>query len=240
MESVFVHLITLAEGNQDMTISGLLLKATPVVKGVMLALVLLSVISWYIIAFKAIALKRANRESELFLEAFWQSKQLDQIYQTSEKLQRSPISQVFRAGYIELTKLRTGARAGETMHGQLGDLENIERALSRAQNSERVHLEAMVPWLATTASAAPFVGLFGTVWGIMSSFVNIAAKGDATLLTVAPGIAEALVATAIGLVAAIPAVIFYNHFVSKARVLESDMENFSNDFLNIVKRHFFK
>ncbi len=240
----FVSLVTLAGpppgAGQDISIMKLIADASPVVKGVLALLVMMSLISWYIIAFKAIALKRANRESELFLEAFWQSKQLDQIYQTSEKLQRSPISQVFRAGYIELTKLRTGARAGETMHGQLGDLENIERALSRAQNSERVHLEAMVPWLATTASAAPFVGLFGTVWGIMSSFVNIAAKGDATLLTVAPGIAEALVATAIGLVAAIPAVIFYNHFVSKARVLESDMENFSNDFLNIVKRHFFK
>jgi biopolymer transport protein TolQ len=202
----FVSLVTLAApaGGTEISIMKLIADASPVVKAVLLLLVLMSVVSWYIIAFKFIALKRANRESELFLEAFWQSKQLDQIYQTSEKLKRSPISQVFRAGYIELTKLRTGARAGETMHGQLGDLENIERALSRAQNSERVHLEAMVPWLATTASAAPFVGLFGTVWGIMASFINIAAKGDASLLTVAPGIAEALVATAIGLVAAIP------------------------------------
>ena len=126
------------------------------------------------------------------------------------------------------------------MSGAFGDLENIERALVRAQNGERVVLESMTSWLATTASAAPFVGLFGTVWGIMSSFINIAAKGNATLLTVAPGIAEALVATAIGLVAAIPAVVFYNHFVSRTRVLELDMENFGNDFLNIVKRHFFK
>jgi len=236
----FVSLVTLAAPGQEISVTKLIADASPVVKLVLLVLVLMSAVSWYIIAYKFIALRRANRESELFLEAFWQSKQLDQIYQTSEKLKRSPISQIFRAGYIELSKLRSGSRSGETMHGQLGDLENIERALSRAQNSERVHLEAMVPWLATTASAAPFVGLFGTVWGIMSSFVNIAAQGDAKLTTVAPGIAEALVATAIGLVAAIPAVIFYNHFVAKMRVLESDMENFGNDFLNIVKRHFFK
>lgn len=243
MESItwqFVSLVTLAAPGQEISVTKLIADASPVVKLVLLVLVLMSAVSWYIIAYKFIALRRANRESELFLEAFWQSKQLDQIYQTSEKLKRSPISQIFRAGYIELSKLRSGSRSGETMHGQLGDLENIERALSRAQNSERVHLEAMVPWLATTASAAPFVGLFGTVWGIMSSFVNIAAQGDAKLTTVAPGIAEALVATAIGLVAAIPAVIFYNHFVAKMRVLESDMENFGNDFLNIVKRHFFK
>ena len=90
------------------------------------------------------------------------------------------------------------------------------------------------------ASAAPFVGLFGTVWGIMASFISIAAKGNAKLETVAPGIAEALIATAIGLVAAIPAVMFYNYFTTRARVLEADMENFGNDFLNIVKRHFFK
>lgn len=243
MESIayqFVSLVTLAAPGQEISVTKLIADASPVVKLVLLLLVLMSAVSWYIIAYKFIALKRANRESELFLEAFWQSKQLDQIYQTSEKLKRSPISQIFRAGYIELSKLRSGSRSGETMHGQLGDLENIERALSRAQNSERVHLESMVPWLATTASAAPFVGLFGTVWGIMTSFINIAAQGDAKLTTVAPGIAEALVATAIGLVAAIPAVVFYNHFVAKMRVLESDMENFGNDFLNIVKRHFFK
>ena len=122
----------------------------------------------------------------------------------------------------------------------MGGLENIERALRRARTSEVVHLESMTPFLATTASAAPFVGLFGTVWGIMTSFLNIAREGDATLLTVAPGIAEALIATAIGLVAAIPAVVAYNWCLNQMRILEADMDNFGNDFLNIVKRHFFK
>ncbi|MCB9526614.1 MAG: protein TolQ [Myxococcales bacterium] len=224
-----------------MTISGLLLKATPVVKGVLLVLVVMSLVSWYIIVYKAAYLRRAAGETSLFLETFWQSKRLDEIYQASEELKRSPVSQVFRAGYIELTKLKSGGTGvdGDTMHTQLNDIENIERALRRAQSAEVVHLEALTPFLATTASAAPFVGLFGTVWGIMSSFLNIAKEGNATLMTVAPGIAEALIATAIGLVAAIPAVMAFNFFVNKIRVLEADMENFGNDFLNIVKRHFF-
>ncbi|MFZ4734859.1 MAG: protein TolQ [Bradymonadia bacterium] len=240
MDAILVHLVTLSAPAPALSIQKLIADAGPVVKFVLALLVLMSVVSWYIIAYKALALRRARAETQVFLEAFWQSKQLDAIFQTSETLRNSPVSQVFRAGYIELSKLKSGARQGDTMHGVLGDLENIERALNRAQNTERVALESMTGWLATTASAAPFVGLFGTVWGIMDSFINIAARGDATLLTVAPGIAEALVATAIGLVAAIPAVIFYNHFVQKTRVLETDMENFGSDFLNIVKRHFFK
>src|SRR5262249_49951906 len=198
--------------------------------------------SWYVIGYKSLYLSRAQAESARFLETFWQSKRMDAIFQSSQKLRRSPVAQVFRAGYIELTKLKSadraaagGGAASEETH--LGDLENIERALRRAQTSETTHLESMVPFLATTGSAAPFIGLFGTVWGIMNSFRNIGAKGAANLTTVAPGIAEALVATAIGLVAAIPAVMAYNYFVRKIRVLSSEMESFQNDFLNIVKRH---
>lgn len=240
MDALFVNLVTATAEAHEMTISGLLLRATPVVKGVLLLLVVMSLVSWYIIVYKTAYLRRAAGETSLFLDTFWQSKRLDEIYQASDELKRSPVSQVFRAGYIELTKLKTGGTAdGDTMHTQLNDIENIERALRRAQSAEVVHLEALTPFLATTASAAPFVGLFGTVWGIMSSFLNIAKEGNATLLTVAPGIAEALIATAIGLVAAIPAVMAYNYFVNKIRVLEADMENFGNDFLNIVKRHFF-
>jgi len=222
----------------------LIVNASGVVLGVLTLLIVLSVISWYVIGYKSLYLSRAQAESARFLETFWQSKRMDAIYKTSESLKRSPVAQVFRAGYIELTKLKSGERAsaasgggGEDTH--LGDLENIERALRRAQTSETTHLESMVPFLATTGSAAPFIGLFGTVWGIMNSFRNIGARGTANLTTVAPGIAEALIATAIGLVAAIPAVMAYNYFVRKIRVLSSEMESFQNDFLNIVKRHFF-
>ena len=119
-----------------------------------------------------------------------------------------------------------------------GDIENIARALRRATQSEVTNLEAMVPFLATTGSVAPFIGLFGTVWGIMNSFINIGAQKNASLDVVAPGIAEALIATAIGLAAAIPAVMAYNYFVRRINVLSSEMENFSADYLNIVRRHF--
>jgi biopolymer transport protein TolQ len=212
-----------------------------VVLGTLGLLVLFSLVSWYIIGYKWYYVRRAQNESIEFLETFWQSKRLDQIYQSSERLKRSPISMVFRAGYVELAKIKkTQAADAESMATQLGEMENINRALRRAASSEVTHLESLVPFLATTGSTAPFVGLFGTVWGIMNSFRDIAGQGAANLTTVAPGISEALIATAIGLAAAIPAVIAYNYFVSKIKVLATEMDNFSNDFLNIVKRHFFK
>jgi biopolymer transport protein TolQ len=228
---------------EPLDILGLVLGASGVVMGVLVLLVVLSLISWYIIAYKYIYLSRATRESIQFLESFWQSRRLDQMYELAETLKRSPICQLFRAGYVELTKLQNQRQqSAETgaMHDHLGDLESVERALRRAATSETTHLESMVPFLATTGSAAPFIGLFGTVWGIMNSFRNIGAKGAANLTTVAPGIAEALIATAIGLVAAIPAVMAFNYFLRKIRVLSAEMDSFSNDLLNIVKRHFFK
>jgi len=212
-----------------------------VVLGVLGLLVLFSLISWYIIGYKWYYIRKAQNESIEFLETFWQSKRLDQIYQNSERLKRSPISMVFRAGYVELSKIKKSQSPdGGSMASQLGEMENVNRALRRAASSEVTHLESLVPFLATTGSTAPFVGLFGTVWGIMNSFRDIAGAGAANLTTVAPGISEALIATAIGLAAAIPAVIAYNYFLSKIKVLATEMDNFSNDFLNIVKRHFFK
>jgi len=229
-----------AAGGEKLDILALILGASPVVMGVLGLLAFFSLVSWYIIAYKAFYLARAHRESEAFLETFWRSKRLDAIYQSTDDFKRSPISQMFKAAYVELSKIKgTGQHEGreETL---LGDLASIERALERARTAELTHLESMVPFLATTGSAAPFVGLFGTVWGIMNSFRNIGAQGAANLATVAPGIAEALIATAIGLVAAIPAVMAYNYFVRKIKVLSADMDGFTNDFLNIIKRHFFK
>ncbi|MBI2893176.1 MAG: protein TolQ [Deltaproteobacteria bacterium] len=217
----------------------LIWNASFVVKMVILLLVLFSLACWYIITYKLIYLQSAQSESEKFLETFWQSKRLDAIYQTCEQLRLSPLSQVFKAGYIELTKLK-GAAEGESMSAQLGGIENVERALRKASAGEVTKLEKMVQFLATTGSTAPFVGLFGTVWGIMNSFIGIGSQRQASLAVVAPGIAEALIATAIGLVAAIPAVIAYNFFLRRIRVLSTEMDAFSNDFLNIVKRHFFK
>jgi biopolymer transport protein TolQ len=211
---------------------------------VMLVLLLLasaSVVSWAIIISKWRQLRRAQDESVRFLETFWQSKRLDAIYQAAEALSASPISQVFRAGYVELSKV-TATRKPEAegaMSEQLGGIENVERALKRAAAAEVTHLESRVPFLGTTASAAPFVGLFGTVWGIMRAFHDIYQMGNANLATVSKPISEALIATAVGLAAAIPAVVAHNSFIARIRVLDSEMTNFSNDFLNIVKRHFF-
>ncbi len=203
-----------------------------------------SAVCWAIIVRKWLQIRRAQDQSVKFLETFWQSKRLDAIYQAAEHLAGSPLSHVFRAGYVELSKVTAQKKevaVGESraMSDELGGLENVERALKRAAASEVTALERQVPFLGTTASAAPFVGLFGTVWGIMNAFHDIYRMGNANLATVARPISEALIATAVGLFAAIPAVVAYNFFVSKIRVLDSEMTNFSNDFLNIVKRHFF-
>jgi biopolymer transport protein TolQ len=234
---VFASLAAQGGGLGDLDIIDLVLGASGVVMGVLLLLVFFSVVSWYIIGYKYFYLRRAHAESLKFLDTFWTSKRLDAIYQTAEDLKRSPISQVFKAGYAELSKIKKSEGASGTW---LGDMDSIERSLDRAQTAELTHLESMVPFLATTGSAAPFVGLFGTVWGIMNSFRAIGEKGAANLATVAPGIAEALIATAIGLMAAIPAVVAYNYFLRRVKVLHSEMDGFANDFLNIVKRHFFK
>ncbi len=213
----------------------------PVVVAVLLLLIFASVVCWAIILKKWLQLRRAQGESVRFLETFWQSKRLDAIYQAAEQLSASPISQVFRAGYVELSKVTATAKKGGdvSMSDQLGGIENVERALKRAAAAEVTHLEATVPFLGTTASAAPFVGLFGTVWGIMRAFHDIYQMGNANLATVAKPISEALIATAFGLAAAIPAVVAYNYFLTRIRVLDGEMTNFSNDFLNIVRRHFF-
>jgi biopolymer transport protein TolQ len=213
-----------------------------IVTAVMLLLVAFSLVCWVIIIYKSIYLRLAQSESARFLETFWQARRLDAIYQTSEELPRSPLAQIFKAGYAELSKLK-GQKAqdgGEAMHDQLGDMESLERALRRASTSEITALESMVPFLATTGSTAPFIGLFGTVLGIVGSFHEIGARQGASFDIVAPDLADALFATAVGLVAAIPAVIAYNFFVRRIRVLSSEMEAFSNDFLNIIQRHFLR
>lgn len=219
----------------------LALQAKGVVLAVLILLLFFSVTSWFVIGYKWLGLRKAQGQSIKFLEAFWQSKRLDTIYQVSERLKRSPLSKVFRAGYIELSKLKnTGADQGKTMSGQLGGIENVERALRRATTSEVTALEGLLPYLASVGSTAPFVGLFGTVWGIMEAFFQLNQASELSIQTVSGPIAEALIATAIGLMAAIPAVLAYNYYQSRVQVLTAEMENFSYDFLNIVKRHFFK
>ena len=228
---------------QQLDLLELVRESTGAVMAVLVILVAMSRVSWYIIAVKAAYLSKARRQSDQFQDVFWRSKRLDNTYKEAESLRRSPVAQMFRAGYVELTKLKKGEkekdRDAESM--ELSGIENVERALRRASLAETTELERNLAFLATTGSTAPFIGLFGTVWGIMHAFVNLSANAsDLGIQTVAGPIAEALIATAIGLLAAIPSVMAYNFFNQKIKVLQSDMESFSNDFLNIVKRHFFK
>jgi biopolymer transport protein TolQ len=205
----------------------------------LLLLVVFSIVSWVIIFMKAAALRTAHRSSSLFLEHFWQSKRLDEIFARTEESDPSPLAAVFRAGYQELVKVKQREQGQADKRDQIGGVENVERALRRAGIAEMTELERLVPFLATVGSTSPFIGLFGTVVGIMKSFGEIGAKGSANLATVAPGISEALIATAAGLLAAIPAVMGYNYFTSRMKVLGAEMDNFSSDFMNIVRRHFF-
>jgi len=218
----------------------LVLGAGPVVKLVLLVLLYFSVVSWAIILFKFRLIHRATRDSERFLDFFWSKKRFDLIGQGLKDFPSSPLVVLFREGYQELIKVqgrRHGEPDGEVVTADLGGTGNVSRALRRATTSEIHRLEKYLTFLATTGSTAPFIGLFGTVWGIMDSFIGIGKTGSASLAVVAPGISEALVATAIGLVAAIPAVVAYNHFLNKVNVLSGEMDNFSQEFLNIVERN---
>lgn len=210
----------------------LVLSSGLVVQMVLLFLLAASVFCWTIIITKWRFLKGAGAENSSFLTVFWHGKSIEEIFTKSDKYPRSPVANVFKSGFKELKKL-TGA---ENKSLDVDAVDNISRALARASTSEIATLERHISWLATTASAAPFVGLFGTVWGIMNSFQGIGATGSANLAVVAPGISEALIATAVGLAAAIPAVIAYNHFVGQIKKMAVDMDCFAQDFLNIVNR----
>lgn len=222
----------------------LMFGATGVVLGVVIILFLFVALTVFVVFYKLIHVSMAQAQSITFLDKFWDSKRLDDIYRVAEQLKYSPIAAMFRAGYIELSKVKkanaAAAQAGDTsMHDRLDGADNVERALQRARTSEQTKLENLLPFLATTGSAAPFVGLFGTVWGIMTAFGQISESGKADLAQVSGPIAEALIATALSLASAVPAVITYNYFQRRLKVLGAEMQNFGNDFMNIVKRHFF-
>lgn len=214
-----------------------------VVQLVLFLLIAFSVASWAIIFTKRRQVRRAERESERFIDIFWDAKNLTAINTASLDLKASPVAQVFRAGYQELVRITRAKRetsSGEDMSTDLGGVENVERAMKRAASQEITKLEKSLTFLATTASAAPFVGLFGTVWGIMNAFRGLSVTQSSSIQAVAPGISEALIATAIGLAAAIPAVMAFNYFADRVRVLGTEMENFASEFLNIAERHFLK
>jgi len=222
----------------QMSAIDLVLNSGFIVKMVLLALMSASVLSWSVIFMKHKNIKLARKQSQAFLNTFWYGQDLEEIYSKSEQYQNSPVANVFKAGFKELKKVsQIDSKADLSKNG---GLDNISRALSRATMAEIGSLETAVSILATIGSSAPFIGLFGTVWGIMNSFQGIGATGNANLAVVAPGISEALIATAVGLFAAIPAVMAYNYFVGRIKVLAVEMDTFSQDFLNIVQRSLMK
>jgi biopolymer transport protein TolQ len=229
-------------GPNGLGVVDLLLGTGPVVQAVLWLLVAFSIGSWGIILYKLVQLSRARRESERFTTIFWESKNLASIHNASVEMGRSPVAQVFRAGYRELLQLTRAKRqavgAESGFSTDLGGVENVTRAMRRQMNVEVTKLEAGITFLATTGSTCPFIGLFGTVWGIMTAFLGLSASHTSNIQAVAPGIAEALITTAVGLVAAIPAQMFYNLLIARVRVLATEMENFISEFLNIAERHF--
>ena len=208
-----------------------------VVKLVMLLLLGFSLFSWFIIFKKHILFKTARRLSGEFLDTFWRSKNLAEAYKAAQELDLCAEAAVFRTGYSELQKLsRPQGESPETLETRLAHMDNLKRSLAKAQTQELQRFGKSLSFLATTGSATPFIGLFGTVWGIMAAFQDIGMRGSASLAVVAPGISEALVATAAGLAVAIPAVIFYNFYANQLEDIESKMQNFASDFLNLVER----
>ena len=218
-----------------------LVMSSPVeVKTLILTLVVMMLVSWFIVGAKLVRMVQATSQTRRFLKLFWAEEEsgtwaperIETVYAQIKSLSGSPLAKVFHAGYVELARLSAGQVSAD------GLLENIERSLNRSSKTEMTKLESLLPFLATTGSVAPFIGLLGTVLGILEVFHTVGGSGDASLAAIGPKIAEALFVTAIGLFAAIPAVMAYNYFVRRVSVIESEVETFGHDFLNIVKRHF--
>ena len=207
-------------------------------------LLLFSAASWAIIAMKSRQFSRAERQSAQFLDIFRRSSKFSEVQAVCASLPHSPLVGLFQAAYSELNAQLRGPQGGDTRpqatatRPTLRSLDGIDRSLMRASSAELTKLEHRVPFLATTASITPYIGLFGTVWGIMAAFMNIAGSGSTSLGVVAPGIAEALIATAAGLFAAIPAVYFYNSLTNRVKHFAQAMDDFSLEFLNLAERNF--
>jgi biopolymer transport protein TolQ len=233
----------------ESNIVSLILQSSPLSKGVLLILLIFSAVSWAIILSKTWQFQRARRQSGSFLDIFRRSSKFSEVQAVCNTLRESPLVGMFLAGYAELTTQLKSAPAGSPAGGEarpsapaarptLRSLDALDRALLRSAGAEMGRLEKRLTFLATTAAITPFIGLFGTVWGILMSFQEIGVSGSTSLAVVGPGIADALVATAVGLFAAIPAVYFYNHFTYQLKQFATSMDDFSMEFLTIAERNF--
>jgi biopolymer transport protein TolQ len=223
-------------------IAQILSQTGPINYAVFIILVLFSIASWAIIFVKTTTYRKARRQSATFLEVFRRSQKFSEVQAVCPSLPDSPLVGVFQAGFAEMNaqfRLTAGSSpAGGSTRPMLKSLDAVDRALIRAANGEVNKLEQRLTFLATTASITPFIGLFGTVVGILITFSRIAQQGSTNLTVVGPGISEALIATAAGLFAAMPAVYFYNHLTQKVKEMSALLDDFSLEFLNIAERHF--
>ncbi len=215
----------------------MVLSAGPMVKLVLIILLLFSVFSWAIIIYKVRLLRRVEKETSAFYDLFWKIREFSQISSTCKNYRFTPLAKLFTAVYNELAYAMKGSEAMKVaVHWQAEEMDRIKRIMQRTATTERTGMEKSVTFLATTGNTAPFIGLFGTVWGIMNTFRSIGLTGTASLAVVAPGISEALVATAMGLFAAIPAVVAYNHILTRIDRVAKETENFSTDMLNVIEK----
>ena len=214
--------------------------AGPVVKFIMLVLLFFSITSWAIMFIKFRYVRKAFKESAEFTDIFWQCRNLADAFSKAKALRSSPAARLFITAYMELARTdgkdKKKTQIKRTQSSYLQTIGSIKRSLNRSIGVEVRRLVQLVPFLATAGNTAPFIGLFGTVWGIMDTFQGIGLSGSASLAVVAPGISEALIATAAGLAVAIPSVIGYNYFTDRIRVLDSELQSFSSDLLNIMER----
>ena len=217
-----------------MELWGAFLNTGPVGKSVLAILLLFSIFSWGVMIAVSQRFSRAVRSTRRFMPIFRKAKRLADVQSALGALQFSPLVGLFRAGYAEIEAQIAHAEGRQTVKS----IDSVERSLIRATRIESARLSRFVPFLATTAAATPFIGLFGTVWGIMGAFGNIGATGSTSITAVAPGISEALINTAAGLFAAIPALLAYNHFVARLRAARGEMEDFTLEFMNLTERNF--
>jgi biopolymer transport protein TolQ len=226
------------------------LSAGPVVQGLLLIMIGLSLVSWAIIISKRKQLKLIQEANESFVDAFWRAASMEDMAKQARTYANSNIASVFLAAFQELQRIaektlgakssKEMAEVGSDSSTRLTGIDNLERTIRKVSDAEIAKAESNLSFLATVGSTSPFIGLLGTVVGIMTSFHQIAASGSASLAVVAPGISEALFATAVGLFAALPAVAAYNYFVGQVKRIEMDVASFGSDFLNVAKRNFFK
>jgi len=228
--------LSLLQSTQTPTGSTLdvLLRASPIAKGVLLLLLIFSIYSWAIIITKWLWLRDAEKQTKGFLSRFQRGGKLSEFYQSTNPDDRSPLVRVFIAGYDEINN-----QLGET-GGGVRSIDAINRVLQSATISEVSYMERRLTWLATTANASPFIGLFGTVVGIIIAFHGLSTASQSSIQAVAPGIAEALIATAAGIAAAVPAAIFYNLFLNRIKTLTGIIDRFSLELMNLVERHYIK